>query len=185
MRNSIIKKVNYLLIALLLSCTATLSAEESNSPFSKSVPSIDGDRYVVKEILNKMKDGHYFNNMVTTISEKKRGGKDDWFATYGFSLVVDKTSGNSIKISGIKTSFSSRDHFQGKKTVEEITLYEIASEMQVWIKFKTWNNDRVELKNVEVKKNNKVYFITGNYKSENGTKTTYVTIALKDMGKLI
>ncbi len=177
------KKVNYLLIALLLSYTVTLLAAEINSPFIKPVPSIDGDRYVVKEILNKMKDGHYFNTMVTTINETKKGSKDDWFATYGFSPAVNKASGNSIKISGIKTSFSNRDHFQGKKTVEEITLYEIASEIQVWIKFKTWNSDRVELKNVEVKINNKVYFITGNYNSENGTKTTYVTIAIKDMGK--
>ena len=170
-------------IALLLSSTVVFSTIEITNTIAKPTGYIDSDRYLVKEVLNKMKDGHYFNTMVTTISEKKRGSKDDWFATYGYTQSVDKASGNSIKISGIQTSFNSRDHFQGKKTVEEITLYEIASEMKVFIKFKTWNNDRVELKNVEVKKNNKVYFITGNYKSENGTKTTYVTIAIKDMGK--
>ena len=183
MKRTIIKKTNYLLIAMLLSGTVVFSFTEFTNINIGYIHSSDGDRYVVKQILDKMRDGHFFNTMVTTISEKRRGNIDTWFATYGYSQVVDKASSNSIKISGIQTSFNSRDHFQGKKTVEEITLYEIASEMQVWVKFKTWNNDRVELKNVQVKKNNMVYFITGNYKSENGTKTTYVTIALKDMGK--
>lgn len=172
-------KIHYILfIALFIAVPSSFA--KSQKDIKKNTKTIlQSDKYVLKQIIQKMREGHYFNAMTTSLNEQ---GKN-WFTTYGYSLTVDKSSSNSIKVKGIKTSFSDRQHFQGARTLEEITIYETRGKLDVRILFTSWNRDRVILKNVSVKKANNVYFITGHYVSKG--KTSYVTIGLKDMGKLI
>lgn len=138
---------------------------------------------VFTDIINKMNIGHFFNATVTSLNEKKKGSKIDVFSSYGFTQVVDKVSNTNIELKEVSTSFSDRSHFSGSKTIEKIKLTDNGSSVKVEVTYVTWGNTRVNLTDVQIKKINQVYFITG-YTTD-GSNATYYTIALKDMGRLI
>ena len=121
-------------------------------------------------------DRDCYNVNVSSVTVKQNRNMEHSFTSYGSFGYLRKESSSAIKAFEVRTSFSDRNLFSGKKTVESLKISSSGSRVQVKITFKTWSNEVITLSNVKISKGRFGYFITGNYSKSN--KSTYYTLAI-------
>jgi hypothetical protein len=182
-KNNIVKNIFTLLVLGLLVFNFGNAAEKIEKP-SSSEPAkvITYDNDVLNRLISKMNEGYVFSAHISSTTVKKDKNVEMAFASFGTGPLKLIKNGD-IRIENVQTAFNDRNNFQGKKTVESLTLSSNGNNIKITMQFHTWAQQRVELSNAKITKERYGYFLTG--VQTNGSKTVYYTIAISHRGKLI
>lgn len=114
--------------------------------------------------------------MVTSISVKKKGNKEQAFTSYGAGKLIKERDYLRSDMAGIETYFSDRNMFHGSNTIEHVYLVFSNNRFKIKVRLQTWGDETVELSDVKLFKGRQGYFAAGNY--YNSERTFHYNIAL-------
>ena len=178
-----LKKVIAAALFILMTMHFGTAAEKiENQVISDPIEEYTLGNATLDRLVSKINDGFIFSAHISSTTIKKEKNIEKAFTTFasgGLKLLKD----GSVKIEKVATAFNDRDNFQGKKTLESISLSSRGNNIQIKMQFHTWAQQQVTLSNVKITKERFGYFLTGS--QLNGNKTVYYTIAIYHQGRLI
>ncbi|WP_350286621.1 hypothetical protein [uncultured Croceitalea sp.] len=136
------------------------------------------EREIIDELIEKLEDNKCLDLLVSSVSVKKERGEERAFTTYGTSE-LRLQNGNTLRSqpTGIATNFSDRE-VSGYPTREHIYIVYRNNKLTIKVRFESWGDKTVELKDATIVKREQGYFATGNH--YNGRRVVYYNITIFD-----
>lgn len=148
----------------------------NNFNVSESI-SLDFRNPVYQELLNKMNAGECFSLNSTAVTVRSNKGQLYSYTSYSKgSLKIGASTETNLVSGDIKTAFSDRSNFAGKKDIQSIRFNTRGNGVVAQITLRSWGNSNVQLQNLQINKKSFGYFITGN--TTDGRSTTYYTFGI-------
>lgn len=137
-----------------------------------------GEQQVMNEIIEKLENGACLDLLISSISVKKEQLSERAFTSFGTSeLLLENNNTLRSLPTGIATNFSDRQVSENP-TREHVYLVYKNNSVVIKVRFQSWGNKTVELKDATIVKREQGYFAAGNY--FNGRRVVYYTIAIYD-----
>ena len=127
------------------------------------------------QLMSQLNAGDQFYVELTAISIKNQGNKKESFTSHGKGP-LQKASNAICQIKGVKMQFSDQSNFQGASTIEHFKISKKGNDIGVEIRFQSWGNRSIALREVSMSKEKQGYFISG--KMTNGSNISYYNLAI-------
>lgn len=139
---------------------------------------------VYQELLDRLNANECFALNSTAVTVRNNKGKVYSFTSHSKgSIKIDPNTETNLVTGDIKTAFSDRSYFAGKKDIQSIRFNLRGDTVVAQITLRSWSNTNVQLFNLQIKKNSLGYFITGN--TSDTRSTTYYTFGIYKTSCLI